>query len=434
MTKDFVNPKHLISSSTDWRDKTETPAFNKSVAVTAGILTGASLSFVNHWLLARHYGPYEYGEFSVAWAGAQMVIPILALGIPRLLLERFKSEGNLAVKWLYPSFRLMTLIGCLCAFCYWLWGAFFVSQMSTRITSKWLTFWLILMTPVIVVYSKFQIELKIPLLVLWPLLQISLRTLAICMSILCGLPIEKIAFGFVLVTFPLSVFAIKELRDMLTLQYKSNEDIYLRTSGFKPGISTILRSALPFGLTEVLEKIELKLIVPLAAYQMGSEAAGLVSVSVNLLVAIYLVPSALFRRYYLPYLQEWDVLNPKKKWQFLQKTILILGSCGLIMIPIIWVISSSVIGYLFGASYLKSVMLLKILSIGLPVWLISIAFVYMFLSMFEIKRLLAIQIICLIVTVVFAIFMAPLLGLAAFACALLLGRSLLVILSWFKAR
>ncbi len=424
-----------MSLQRDSKKEADSPHFSGGLAITAGVMAGAALSFVNQWLLARYYGPFDYGAFSVAWATSQLLFPLMVLGIPRFILQRFKNEGALARRWLIPSFKLMGFLGALLAASFYLWLTFSMPGEITMHAGEWLAFWLLLMVPVIAVYSRFQVEGNILFLVIWPLAQIFPRTLAIGTSILLGWPIDRVALGFVVVTLPLSTFSSFKLRRMLDLTWGASwKKATADDQGLVPGMFSILRLASPFGMAEILDKVEFKLIIPLVAYLMGNEAAGLVSVAVNILMAIYLLPSSLFQRYLLPYLHQWAAHDPERKKHFLRRTVVILGLGGLTISPVLWLASECLVLALFGAPYSGATVLLKILSLAIPIWLISTACIHMFLSLIEIRRLVVIQVSCVAVTIAFTITMIPLIGLAAAALALLTGRLLFVLFAGFVAK
>lgn len=403
------------------------PTFRGTAVMGLSICLGAFLSFLNQWLLAAQYGPKVYGAFSVSWSAAQFLLPFSVAGIPRFLLHRFKTRPYSAHYWLSPAFVLLVCGAVACSSLLSAWAVYIAPSHISCETGLWFACWILLMAPVVTVYMIFQMEQRLLFLALWPLLQIAGRTVVVFGAIFREYSISEVAKGFTLMLFPLALFALVTLMRFWRAQSADSS----RLSGALPFQSRglVLRHTLPYGLSEILDKVEFKIAVPLTAYIVGIEAAGLLSVAINILVGLYLVPSAVFQRYCLPYLHAWSVNAPDRKRVFLLKSVLLLAGAGSLAGAMLWWKAFFVVNTLFGPEYVASVPLLKILAWAIPVWLVSTALVHMFLSVAETVRLVALQLFGASAMIFILMGLAGEMGAAASAHALLWGRLLLVALS-----
>ncbi len=391
-----------------------------SLKISLATLGGAFFSFLTLWLLAQNTDLETFGAFSVAWAGVQAFIPLAIVGIPQYVLHRYKAIGPAAAGYLPSAARGLGLFGGLSVALYLAWLEGSGLDEGVRHAAWILSVWLLLLVPVIAVYSKFQYQHRIPALIYWPLLQVVPRALVVVLVLQFGRGILHVVVGFVLVLFPLTWVSVREL---LSLRREAPVMEASRSATLKD----LLSEAWPYGISEWLEKLDLRLVVPLVGILGGQADAAYIAVSGSLLTVIYLLPSSLLQRYFLPHLHEWSVHEPARLYRFANQWIFVLTIGSLLVVPTLWALSGVGIPFLYGEDYVAAIKVFDIMVLALPISLISGVVAKTFLRPTEIRSLALLQGVGVILLLIGAWLIYPLEGLLGIAWVFVLARALLLL-------
>ena len=371
-------------------------------------------------MLARALGPEGFGTFSSAWAAAQLILPLAVFGIPRFLLHRFEMYGSDAGICLSPAFRSLGITGIAAASCYVLWILSSADDNVLQALGWMFAVWILLSVPVVTVYAIYQIERNVRSLVLWPLLQIFPRTVVAGAVFVLGVSAVGAGTGYVVVLLPLSLWSAWRMGQWLSTIGHFGWRVETLTNVFK--------GAAPYGISEALDRIDLKAIVPLVAVLANERQAGYVAVVVSILQMLYLIPSALFQRYWLPYLHRWQGYKSTLTLLFLRARLIILAAAGLVSALIIVGVSSPIIDFIYGEKFAETVASLNVSVLALPMLLGSAALTYGFITESEVRLLSAFQITAFLIMVLIAIILVPTGGAVAGAWAFVASRSILFLL------
>ncbi len=401
--------------------------FSASFKISVATLIGAVFSFLTLWLLARNLDVASFGAFSVAWTGIQALIPLAVIGIPQYVLHRYKAVGPGAACYFAPAAKGLVLFSLLSASLYGAWLALAGVSQEVRSTGLVLTVWLLMVIPVVAVYAKYQYEHRLPALVYWPLWQILPRTLVVVIVLLFDMPMFYVAVGFVLMLSPLTWIALREL---LALPASAGGS---ETNRMRVTSPELIADAWPYGIAEWLEKLDLRLIVPLVAVVGTDQDAAYVAVSASLLFLIYLLPSSILQRYFLPHLHEWSAHDPARLYRFAYRWILLLAGGSLLLIPILWIISGPAIIRLYGAGYAPAVEVFNVMILVVPILLISGVISKTFLKPSEVRKLVLLQTLSLLLLLAGVWFFFSRVGLIAMAWVFVSARLFLLLSLSFAA-
>ncbi len=349
-----------------------------------GSLAGAGLVFITHVVLARELTPSGYGVFAAALATITLFAPLAGFGMRGFWLKAFGAEGWGAVRWLTRSFRFVILSTTVTLLLLAAWAAFGPHDESFR----WLFYWLL---PIIVGYSfielvsaKLQLEERYNALSLWrmmPQLAHLLLVLMIVFSTTGEVGIDNIAAAYTLVAFFMINAGFLQLRAMAQghfalkghLKSSGTENVLQTKVTSIVRVSDVARQAWPFALSGVFYLVYYQSPVILLKYLTSDEAAGIYNVAVTIMVAVYLLPNAIYQSYLLPKLHRWANHDRSR---FLE--VYRAGNVGMLLLGVftsgaILLLTPWVIPLLFGKVYQEAVSLLAILALCAPVRLLAVS-------------------------------------------------------------
>ena len=406
-----------------------TDHLSASFRISAATLAGTVFSFLTLWLLARNTDVAQFGAFSVAWTGIQALIPLAVIGIPHYVLHRFKAVGDGATCYLVPAATGLGLFTLVAVGLYGAWLLWSDVSPEVKETGMVLLVWLVLVVPVVAVYSKYQYQHRLERLVYWPLWQIVPRTLVVLAVLFLDGSLFYVAVGFVLVLAPLTWISLVELRSLAESRGGRQEC----AASVSP--RELVADAWPYGITEWLEKLDIRLLVPIVAFVSDDRDAAYIAVSASLLFLVYLLPSSVLQRYFLPYLHNWSVHDPARLYRFALRWVLLLTAASVLLIPLFWLVSEPMIIWLYGTGYAPAVQVFDVMMIGVPVLLVSGVVGRTFLQPSEVRRLVVMQTASLLLLVAGVWLLFPLIGLVAIAWAFVAERAvLLLLLAWMARR
>lgn len=158
----------------------------------------------------------------------------------------------------------------------------------------------LLQIPIVLVFPIYQRRGYAGWVAAWPLLQVAVRLLVALAALLIGFSLFGVVAIWVLFSLGLAAIAIRELWPSIRRRMHRSDNPRDRTRSLRKTMWRLCLSGVGFGLSDLLDSLDLKLVVPLAAMLFGvteAAAAGLVTV---LLAAAHFAPSVLVMRILLP--------------------------------------------------------------------------------------------------------------------------------------
>jgi O-antigen/teichoic acid export membrane protein len=111
----------------------------------------------------------------------------------------------------------------------------------------------------------------------------------------------------------------------------------------------------------------------LLKYQAGDAPAGMYSIALAVMVAVYLVPQTIYQKYLLSKLHRWAAHDPPKFWAVYRRGNVLMLLLGAGVGVAIAVVSPWVVPVVFGREYVEVVSVLGVLALCAPVRYLSSA-------------------------------------------------------------
>jgi O-antigen/teichoic acid export membrane protein len=335
---------------------------------------GAGLAFLTQALLARELGPSQYGLFTSSLATVTMVSPLAGFGLSQYWLQVYGVEGWTANRWLTPSLRFISVSTLLTLSVIVLWS-FFGAPPDARYT-------LLLLLPVVLgvlagnlLSSQQRLEDRHHAMALWQLMTPGSRLLvAVLLLLIPTLAAEFVAFGFGAVSLVVVLLALPRLYTMLQGGMKLHGHgprPSMVTTDDSPSVRYLWSQAWAYGLQAALYPIFFQISTVLLKYLNGNSQAGIYSVALGVMTAIYLIPATLYQKFLLSKLHRWAVHEPKKFWLVYRhgnNAMLVSGALiGLLLV----VVAPWLVPIAFGEKYRPVVKVLVVLAPCVPIRFLS---------------------------------------------------------------
>jgi O-antigen/teichoic acid export membrane protein len=263
-------------------------------AATASALAGLA----SQLLLERALGVQGFAEWAYLSAFLAISAPLACMGSGHLLLSSTLTKdladraGLLLLATYFGSFTLLGL-------------AVFVLGLKTGAPGNLMSLpWgllcgaLLVQIPVALVFPVYQRRGHMRWVATWPLLQSAVRLFMALAALTLSFTIFGVLVTWVVLSMGLSIIAIRTIWPLVRIRM----DRPSPAQGFtlRDRMSRLYISGIGFGLSDLLDSLDLKLIVPLAAFLFGvteTAAAGLAAI---LLAAVHFFPYVLVMRVLLP--------------------------------------------------------------------------------------------------------------------------------------
>jgi len=344
-----------------------------------GSLSGAGLAFLTQVVLARQFTPTEFGTFSAVLATVTLLTPLAGFGIAQYWLKIFGQDGWDAMCWLSGSFRFISISTLLVINAIIIWAFLGPNDEMSRTILLILSVYVLGQLSVELVSAKLQLEERYVQLALWQIMPHFIRLLFIILLAFV-LPsifsLQKVVAGYsavALIFFAIgSIQLINMKKGSFDLKGHALDETENRkhTSIFFPRGFTgfeVARRSWPFGLAGILYLIYFQSDVILLKYLSGPQAAGIYNVAFVVIAAVYLLPSVIYQKFLLPKLHRWanhDRIRFYQVYRFGNTAMLSLGVGAMLVLLLImpWGIP-----FLFGDDYERSVDVIMVLAICVPV-------------------------------------------------------------------
>lgn len=353
------------------------PALSALSLLWLATAAGAVMVFAAQTLLARRFGPAEYGLFASSLATITLIAPLAGFGLSQFRLKVFGTEGWRGERWRRASERFIAASTtlALAGVAAWAeWGP----PVDAR-TRQLL--WLLL--PVIVgllaveqVGSKLRLEERYGALAAWQLWMPLGRLLVAAYALAwAGMRVEMVALGYSAIAVLAVLGAWPQWRAMARGRWA------LRGHGAKqeataptvlPGVRELCLQAWPYGMAAVLYPVFFQIGTVLLKYQAGDAAAGHFGIALAVMTAIYLFPATVYQKFLLSKLHRWAVHDRPRFRQAYRWGGVAMLACGLVA-GIALAFGATLAPRIFGAGYRTVVPLLQVLALCVPLRFLSTA-------------------------------------------------------------
>ncbi len=373
--KRMLSPSRMLSSNMipqGWRRAAA--AISLLWFATAG---SAAMAFLAQTLLARRFGPSDYGLFASSLATVTMVAPLAGFGLSQFRLKAYGAEGWGADRWLRPSLRftIATSLLAMGSVVAWAWLGEPVDH-ETRRT-------LLLLSPVIVgvlavdlVGSKLRLEERYRALAAWQLAVPGGRLLVAIVAFLIPYwTVGSVATGYCAVGLAVALLAMPQLAAMLRGEMKL-QGHGPRTAPAAPGspsAAQLWSQAWAYGLAAVLYPVFFQISTVMLKYFHDNAQAGRYGIALAVMTAIYLLPATIYQKFLLSKLHRWAVHDKPKFWRVHRQGNLAMLLSGLAIGATLAASAPWWVPVVFGEQYRGVIAILMVLALCVPIRFLSTA-------------------------------------------------------------
>lgn len=353
------------------------PALSALSLLWLATAAGAVMVFAAQTLLARRFGPAEYGLFASSLATITLIAPLAGFGLSQFRLKVFGTEGWRGERWRRASERFIAASTALA-----LAGVAAWAEWGPPVDARTRQLlWLLL--PVIVgllaveqVGSKLRLEERYGALAAWQLWMPLGRLLVAAYALAwAGMRVEMVALGYSAIAVLAVLGAWPQWRAMARGRWA------LRGHGAKqeataptvlPGVRELCLQAWPYGMAAVLYPVFFQIGTVLLKYQAGDAAAGHFGIALAVMTAIYLFPATVYQKFLLSKLHRWAVHDRPRFRQAYRWGGVAMLACGVVA-GIALAFGATLAPRIFGAGYRTVVPLLQVLALCVPLRFLSTA-------------------------------------------------------------
>lgn len=343
--------------------------------LTVASIVNAILAFGTQTMLVRAFEPNDYGIIAASLGTIAIITPVVGFGVGQLWVLKFSESWNIGRNLVRPSYFYIGGTAVLAFFSVWALSNLHTVDDGTKDILRILSLSLLGAISVELLSAKFQIEGRIKNLALTLIAQNALRIVFVASVILPkSLPVtmENIAACYSFAALIISIVAASSLKNFggLTHWVRAPDGNILDT--FK--IKQVARSSFPFGAAVLLQLIYYQSDVVMLKYLSAPEQAGFYNIAFTIVSATYLLPTAVFQRYFLPKVHHWAFHDPNRLIRFCTFGGFAIGALGLVVVGILWPSSDFLIEIFFGRDYLEAAPALQLLLLSVPAIYISYSF------------------------------------------------------------
>jgi O-antigen/teichoic acid export membrane protein len=401
-------------------------------------IIGTGIVFATLTLLARELGPADYGLFTSSLATVTMIAPLAGFGLTQFRLKVYGVEGWAAHRWMRPSLRFTLVTTLLAAGSVILWALIGAPNDETR-------FDLLALSPVILsvlaidlVSSKLRLEDRYAAMAVWMSLMLPVSRFLVVLALLLVphlsprfLPLSYGAISLVIV-----LMALPQLRILM------RDEIKLRGHGPRPvapapvapGMSELWSQTWAYGVYAALYPIFFQISTILLKYLDGDAQAGMYSIGLAVMTAIYLIPTTIYQKFLIAKLHRWAVHDRPKFWLVYRQGSFGMLLLGLVIGAALATLSPFMVPIVFGQSYRGVIPILMVLALCPPLRFLSTGMGAVLLTEDYMRfRVYAIAVATLFVVVLNVVLIPHYTGVGA-AWATVAGELVLLLGTWIGVR
>lgn len=399
-------------------------------------VANAVLAFAVQLMLARIMQPAEYGALVAALASIALIAPIVGFGLPHFWLRLLsESEAN-GQSHLVNSARLLLVSGLVGVLMVWIWAAHNSDDALMATFLAFLSVGVLANTGVEFVFTQFQYQKRQFALAIMGLSQNALRFVSLVVMVLVlGRSIDPILIGalFSLVSLILLIFSLYLIFSFVLSQSWFNLRHGCDNTERKT-IYEIATQSLPFGLAMMFQLVYYQVDVVMLKAIIGSEEAGIYNVAFIVVASTYIIPTAVFQKYFLPKVHEWAYRKPEMIGLFINRAAVATGGAGLIISFFLWQASDLIISRFFGPDFAGAVGLIQILCLGITPIYIAYCFGTVLMTRNNMASKTIIMAVVAVANVVLNFILIPKYGAEGAAVATAATALLLLVLYYLKVR
>lgn len=340
--------------------------------------TGAVMVFLTQTLLARELGPTAYGLFASSLATVTMIAPLAGFGLTQFRLKVYGAEGWTANRWLKPSLHFTVFTTAIAVAILVLWALVIAPHNGTR-------FALVVLIPVVfgilsidLMSNKLRLEERYGAMALWQMaIPGSRLVVAVALLLVPQLTGRFVAVSYCLISLLVALWAAPQIRTMI------RGDIALHGHGPRPpdplvrvadpGMRSLWSQAWAYGAFAVLYPVFFQISTILLKYLHSDAQAGMYSIGLAIMTAIYLIPATIYQKFLLLKLHRWNAYDVPKFWRVYRQGNIAMFALGIAISIGLVVVSPWVVPLVFGERYRGVVGILMILAFCPPVRFLSTA-------------------------------------------------------------
>jgi len=348
--------------------------FGISLLSLAGVLN-AVLAFGTQVILVRALDPAEMGKFAAALGTITLIAPIAGFGVGQYWLRKFSEDQDAARQILLPSYSLIGTMTVITLAMLLIWSNLQGGNDGMTDLLRILSVCVLGHVSIELLSAKFQHEGQMTKLAAISLTQNALRFSFVGFLTLATwsqTSIYSFAICFAMSALMIVLIAVVSLRKL------GGASAWVRLPDNQPrqntGVRQIARASFPFGAALLLQLLYYQSDVVMLKYLSGPEQAGFYNVAFTLVAATYILPTAVFQRYFLPKIHIWAFRDPERLRMFFLFGSIAIGVASLLVVVVIWCLSDFLIVGVFGSDYAASAPILRVLLLSIPAIYVSYNF------------------------------------------------------------
>ena len=339
---------------------------------------GAGMVFVTQTLLARELGPSAYGLFASSLATVTMIAPLAGFGLTQFRLKAYGVEGWGANRWLAPSLRF-TFGTTMVAFAIIIgWALLGAPANGTR-------FALVVLSPVVLSFlaidlmsNKLRLEERYGEMALWQM-AIPASRLLVALSLLL---VPQLTGKFVATSYSLIALLVfwsafphirRMMRGEMDLHGHGPREAATIAPAPPPGTGELWSQAWAYGVFAILYPVFFQISTILLKYLHSDAQAGMYSIALAIMTAIYLIPATIYQKYLMSKLHRWAAHDEPKFWAVYRQGNVAMFLLGVVVSIALVVVSPWIVPIVFGERYRGVIDILYILALCPPIRFLSTA-------------------------------------------------------------
>ena len=342
-------------------------SIKKIIIIFLGSIGAAFLSFLTQIIISRTLSVEDYGIIASSLAIAIIVSPFIGFGIPNLLLS-LASNKQTSISYYARSITIYLIISTLLLlFGLVVYSFFFVKPFYKQVVT--VLFFIVTVSQVFIELTAvyYQSQQRFLNFTFVNLTQHFLRVLLLLVIFIIDVPKEVVSFAGVysVSAFLVILVFLPIVRKLLYADYFSRPCLDSRAKNVC--LMDLVRASSPYGLSGVFFLTYYQIgLVFLGIFDKHEEAA-LFNVAFLLISVVYLLPTSVFQKYFLPIVHKKykaEFLSLKSDYYRLQKLSVFLGlACALF----IFLFGNHILLMVFSDKYADAKILLLIMTLAIPI-------------------------------------------------------------------
>ena len=339
-----------------------------------GTVGGSLLAVSTKVVLARTLEVEQFGEFSAALATVTLAAALAGFGVPGFWLYSYGKEGWNAGRWLPGSFRFLKLSAGTSVAVILLWAWLGPHGAGTALVLSVLAAFVVGQAMVELAGAKFQLEGRHTRLAIWQFTPHALRFTGALVVLIAALLLEleanalHAAVAFSAASLIVFLIGVRELAKMPggSFRLEGHGGRPERTEGNRPGAIAVLRHAWLFGATSALYIVYLQSSIVFLRYFVGEHEAGLFAGAMLVMLAVYLLPMVVYKKFFLPRMHRWAHHEKERLARVYyggNRAMLLLGAVFAVGILLL---ARPMVPIVFGQSYRGAAPVLMVLALAAP--------------------------------------------------------------------